>query len=185
MQYLSKGAVSPGSTAKKLTVNLRGAEHALSADESALWLDGQFVVRELPDDPPALKRLSEMGLVEMTDERGMLGQYRLLTGCIIVPVKQKRLRQPLNAAELLLRQWIGKAGLRLTIAELICLAEKGVKPEPELLGTENRQNLVEAIYSADTIADTVLENLMEQMKTRDTTVGTVLDLLRKKRILLL
>jgi hypothetical protein len=194
MQYVSKGAVSPGSASKKLTVNLRGAENPLLEEESALWLDGQFEVCELPEACPAcegnnlvppLKRLNEMGLVETTDEIGAIGKYRLLTGCIIVPVKQKLLRQPLTAAELLLWQWISKAGLRLTIAEMICLAEKGVIPKPELLGAENRQALVETIYSADTIADTVLESLMKKAQTRDATVEAALSLLRKKRILLL
>ncbi|MDR1409177.1 MAG: hypothetical protein LBJ12_02670 [Oscillospiraceae bacterium] len=141
MQYVSKGAVSPDSTVKKLTINLRGVDHILSGEEAALWLDGQFAVRELSEYLPALKRLNEIGLVEATDEFGALGQYRLLTSCIIVPVKQKLLRQRLTATELLLWQWIGKASLRLTVAELVCLADKGVHPEADLLGAENRQAL--------------------------------------------
>jgi len=185
MQYISKGAVAPGSTMKKLTVNLRGMAHILSEQEAAPWLIGQFAPQSLFEYPPALKRLTEIGLTEITDEDGALGRYRLLYGCIIAPVKLKLLRRPLNTDELPVWEWINTAGLRLTVAELIRLAEKGISPQSELLGAENRQNLVESIYSADTIADNVLEPLMEKSVARDVTVESVLGLLRKKRILLI
>jgi hypothetical protein len=184
MQYISKGAIIPGSDIRKVCVNYRGAAHTLSEEESLLWLDGQFVPQSLTECPRALKRLIDLGVVEATDEDGELGLFRLLIGCIIVPLKPTRAQKRLDGYERQSWIWIKNAGLRPTIAELICLSEKGTEPSPDMLGGENRQNLVEAIYSADTIADTVLESLMEKVSARDTVVNAVFGLLRKKWIML-
>jgi len=82
-------------------------------------------------------------------------------------------------------QWIRWAGLRLTIAELTLLAERGLGPVPALLGEQNRQALTEAIYTTETICDGILETLMEKSPVRDDTVLAVLGLLRKKKIYLI
>ena len=81
--------------------------------------------------------------------------------------------------------WLREAGLRLTIAELIFLRERKILPTLELLGTENRQRLVERIYNIDNIFDNLLEDQMELSKLRNDTVLMILELLRKKQIVLL
>ncbi len=81
--------------------------------------------------------------------------------------------------------WLMKAGLHLTVAELVCLNEKGISPTEDLLYSYNRQALTEAIYLDHSIQDNVLEAQMEHSPARDVTVATILSLLRKKRILLL
>jgi hypothetical protein len=183
MMYISKGTAAADSAQENLTVSMRGTEHRLSEECAALWLAGQFALNEITAEQiPALEQLAQLGLAEITEETGAPGRYRLLTGCIIVPAKPKMFHRPLSKSERQTWQWIHKAGLRLTIAEIVCLAEKGVKPESALIGAENRQNLVEAIYSAETIADNILENLMESTEKRDEMVESVLGLLRKKRI---
>jgi hypothetical protein len=184
MQYISKGVLTTGSDNKKVCVNCRGAVHTLPEEAAKLWLNGQAEPQVVPEFTSALKSLEELGLIETADDNGALGRYRLLTGCIIVPLKPTRKRKKLDESERLVWQWIQYAGLRLTIAELICLAEKGIAPSPNMLGADNRQNLVEAIYSADTIADTVLESLMEKAAARDTAVTAVFGLLRNKLIML-
>ena len=185
MLYISKGTVKSGSTNKALTVNLRGAEYDLSGDHAALWLAGQFGPRECFLQPAALNELINLGLVEATGESGALGHYRLLTRCIIVPSRLKIFRQPIVRSERQVWQWISNAGLRLTVAELICLAQNQIEPLPRYLSETNRQNLVEAIYSAETIGDNILENLMERSVMRNVTVEAVFGLLRKKRIILI
>ena len=81
--------------------------------------------------------------------------------------------------------WLREAGLRMTIAELIFLKDRGIKPSLDLLGKENRQRLVETIYTRDTIFDNLLENQMELSKVNTGTVRLLLALLKKKRIILL
>lgn len=85
--------------------------------------------------------------------------------------------------ELLL--WLTEAGLRLTSAELVFLAEHHVAPQINLLGDRNRQNLTETIYTQETIFDNILEVQMEHAAVRDEVVSALLRLLKKKRILLL
>ena len=108
-----------------------------------------------------------------------------MTQCVLVPAKAGRLRVPLNALESQTLQWLREAGLRLTMAELVCLRERDIRPEPGLLGEENRQALTETIYTQETIFDNVLEAQMERAACREEMVRAVLGLLKKKRIVLL
>ena len=78
--------------------------------------------------------------------------------------------------------WLREAGLRLTIAELIFLRERTILPTLDLLGTENRQRLVERIYNIDNIFDNLLEDQMELSKLRNDTVLVILELLRKSKL---
>ena len=71
------------------------------------------------------------------------------------------------------------------MAELVYLTEYNIEPEPQYLGQENVQTLVERIYTRDTIFDNTLENLMEHSQCRDQVVKLVLKLLRRRRVVLL
>ena len=82
-------------------------------------------------------------------------------------------------------QWLREAGLVLSMAELVYLIDRKVPIHPGFLGSNNAQRLVERIYTKDTIFDNILENQMERSKARDQTVKAILNLLRKKRIVLL
>ena len=70
------------------------------------------------------------------------------------------------------------------MAELVCLQEHGIKPEPQLLGEENRQALTEAIYTQETIFDNVLEAQMERASCREECACRA-GLAKEKRIVLL
>ena len=70
----------------------------------------------------------------------------------------------MNAEEKNILVWLREAGLRLTMAELIYLRERKIPPTLDLLGTENRQRLVERIYNIDNIFDNLLEDQMELSK---------------------
>lgn len=77
-------------------------------------------------------------------------------------------------------RWIKKAGIHLSTAELIFLEENNVQPKFCMLYKRNRQALTQRIYTANTITDTVLENQMEYAVCRDRVVGLLLNLLKKK-----
>ena len=65
------------------------------------------------------------------------------------------------------------------------LIENGIKPTQDLLYTDNRQRLIERIYTVDTIADNLLETRMEAAECRDAVVQSLLRLLKKKLVLVL
>ena len=56
--------------------------------------------------------------------------------------------------------WLKNAGIHLSVAELIYLIEHKVEPSDDLLYEENRQALVEKIYTTENIANNILENQM-------------------------
>lgn len=77
------------------------------------------------------------------------------------------------------------SGSFLSIAELTYLIDQEVPLQADLLGNANTQNLVERIYTGDTIGDGILEGQMERSNARETVTKAVLHLLRKKRLVLL
>lgn len=133
----------------------------------------------------ALNQLAKLGIVEFSDDAGDTAIFRLLTNCAICPVNVKSAPVLMSRPERQVWKWIQKAGLRLTIAELTLLSERGVKPVPALLGEQNRQELTETIYTAETIFDGTLETIMEKSRARDKTVRAVLGLLSKQNIFMI
>lgn len=182
--YLSKGIVRRGSTEDRLTIAHCGQEFLLTGTEAAIWQNGQFRFGDAKEGW-ALEHLHRMGLVEFEQEDSALSKYRILSRCICCPGKASGLQGPLIGAERHLFIWLTKAGLRLTLAELIFLTEHGIAPSEDLLYEDNRQALVETIYTRDTIEDNILENRMERAACRDTVTGHLLQLLKKKRLILL
>lgn len=77
------------------------------------------------------------------------------------------------------------AGLRLSTAELIFLMENNILPSTSLLYEDNRQALVETIYTKNNIFDNILETQMEKAQCRDKIVNVLLKLLYKRRIVVL
>ena len=67
----------------------------------------------------------------------------------------------------------------------VFLSENHIQPKNDLLYADNRQALVETIYTPANIFDNVLEAQMEHASLRDTTVETIMSLLRKKKIVML
>jgi len=186
MLYLSKGMVIKQSTEQMLCVTYCGIDYMLTGIGARLWLDGRFGVKETQDagQDMHLRKLQQLGLVELSEETGMLASYHLLTRCIICPAKLKSVRKPLSSTENKTWRWIKGAGLRLTIGELTKLFAEGLEPSPDLLGKVNAQALTMRLYASDPIFDTTLEIQMEHSPKRDDIVNAVLGLLRKKRIIL-
>lgn len=188
MRYLAKGIVAEQSTEHILHINHFGSEFVLTGEKAALWLDARLRIAETkPNDyieEKAVRCLQQQDLVEIL-EPDDVGVYRALTNCIIVPAEAHSLFCPLSRDEKTLLRWITGAGLRLTMAELVFLTDHKMEPKEQWLGPENRQQLTEAIYTADNIFDRTLETQMESADSRNRTVQTVLSLLAKKRILLL
>lgn len=187
MIYLSKGMVLNGSTEGRLEISRGGQSFLLTGMEAALWLNGRSVFCEThsPAEEQCLRHLIRMGLAEAEENADDTAKYRILSRCVCCPASVKKLVLPLTGTEKTVWTWLEKAGLRLTTAELVYLMEHQIQPEENLLYEENRQALVEAIYTRDTIADNILENQMEAAACRDEVVRVLLQLLKRKRILVL
>ena len=130
---------------------------------------------------PLIKKL---GLVETETDNDELSRYRIASRCIFCPSDTTG-PSVLRAIDKEILQWLKNAGVRLTVAELVYLIENGINPTQDLLYTDNRQRLIERIYTVDTIADNLLENQMETAKCRDAVVQSLMRLLKKKLVLVL
>jgi hypothetical protein len=187
MVYLSKGVVQKNSTKDKLVISRFGTLSALSGEYAELWLKGRLSPgkTDAPIQDGSLKILIGQGLIEATDESGDTALYRLLTNCVICHAKPRLIKTSLTPNEQTFWKWITQAGGKLTISELVMLAEKGITPDKSLLGKENWHSLVHAIYSRDTICDGILDAKMEKSPALADTIAAVLGLLRKKRLILI
>lgn len=187
MIYLSKGKVLEHATEEQLGVSRGGQQFCLTGVEAALWLNGRFSFSKpnSPIEDRALRHLVRMGLAEIEEGEDMAAKYRILTRCICCPAKGKKVSIPVSGKEKTVLLWLQRAGIRLSTAELIYLQEHQIQPEPALLYEENRQALIETIYTKNTIWDNILESQMESAACRDETVQVLLQLLKKKKILIL
>ena len=183
MLYISKGLLRGKSGRDHITVAWRGNEYDLEGETARLWLAGRRDTALA--EARSLQKLTNLGLADTADTDGPLNIYRLLTNCVTCPAPPRFPRRPLRRTERLLWRWIRRAGLRLTLAELVFLLEQDIRPVPELLGERNRQALTEVIYNTENIADRLLENRMEDAFGRDAVVEALLGLLRKKYIMLI
>ena len=187
MIYISKGMVCKGSTEELLEITHRGQSFQLTGALAYIWLNGRYGFSQSKNvqEEAALRHLVRMGLAECEDTDTALNRYRILSRCILCPVKKKGMPLLSAGMEKNMMLWLTRAGLRLSTAELVYLFEHRIQPTEDLLYEENRQALVEHIYTVDTIADNVLETQMEQVQARDSVVRTLLQLLRKKRLVVL
>lgn len=131
-----------------------------------------------------MHHLIRMGLAEAEAEENEDAKYWILARCICCPAKAAKRSLGLPAEEKIILFWLVNAGLRLSTAELIYLVENKVEAKPELLHSDNRQALVERIYTADTIRDNILYK-MAAAECRDSVLQSMLSLLKKKKILIL
>lgn len=186
MKYISIGAVMTEGTEHRLTVCRGMNKFTLTGDHATIWLNGRsgFANTKKPTEDTALEYLVRIGLAIKSSDYA-IAEYRTLTQCTIVPADRKYPFWFLSDTEKTVLRWMWEAGLVLSMAELVYLIDRNVPLEAKYLGSDNTQNLVEQIYTRDTIFDNILENQMERAAMREKTVNAVLSLLRKKRIVLL
>lgn len=188
MMYLSKGFVQEKITGNSLSLARGGREYLLTGLEAALWLRGRFAFENTNSEieEKLVYQLHQKGLVEMERDSEPLQKYRILTRCVCCPAKRVgQISARLGVNERKIDTWIRKAGLCLSVAELVYLMEHEISAAPEYLHVGNRQNLVELLYCKNNIRDNLLEQQMEQAKCRDEVVSGILELVRKKRIIIL
>lgn len=187
MIYLSKGAACKDPVTQCPAVCYAGKVFPLIMEEKKIWDNGRFGFIETKEqnDIETVNRLEELGIVETEQENTAISRYRLLTRCFFCPVKKDVNMRRMSADENKLYTWLRYAGFRLTVAELIFLEDRRVEPTDDLLREQNRQALVERIYTVDTIADRILEGQMETARCRDKVTENLMGLLRKRYAIVL
>ncbi len=187
MLYLSKGIVCPESVTGNLFLERGNQKFQLQGREAAVWLQGRFGfhIIESEAEEQAVRCLAGKGLAEMEVETGSVYKYRILTRCVFCPVRQSQhMSSRLSGLERQIDTWMRKAGLHLSVAELVFLQEHHITADSGMFGNRNRQKLIETIYTKDNIQDNLLEHQMEQAECRDEVVEALMQLLKKKKILI-
>lgn len=186
MKYISVGSIDKKGYEARLEIRRAGFVFPVTGELADLWLRGStgFASAETPLELQSLTQLERRGLVVRADGSSA-EEYRALTKCTLVPVDIKNPYWMLSKTETTVLRWLRESGLRISMAELVWLMDRKVELEPELLGKENVQALVQRIYTSDTIFDNLLENQMEYAQERERVVHALLRLLRKKRMILL
>ena len=187
MIYISKGIVQEKSTERNIYVGRGGEIFQLTRVEAQLWLDGRcaFDTAKNASQERAVEHLYRMGLVEFEKEDTLLARYRILTRCVLCAAAGSNVNLTVGRFESSILNWLTNAGIRLSMAELVYLHERQIKPTKELLYTDNRQKLVETIYTQKTIFDNILECQMEHASCRDKITAAVMVLLKHKKIVIL
>ena len=188
MLYLSKGVVQPKSSIENLWLEHGGKQFQLQDVESAVWLRGRFgfMVTDSKAEEQVVMRLTDKGLTEMEADADSISKYRILTRCVCCPARQRgRISSRLNERERQIYTWLQKAGIRLSVAELVFLQEHQITADSGMFGVRNRQKLIETIYTKDNIQDNLLEHQMEKAECRDEVVETLMQLLKKKKVLIM
>lgn len=187
MIYISKGTVQAKSTEQLLHIYRGNQSIELTGLEAKLWLGGRFEFSEAtaPAQLSALVHLSELGLVETSEENSAVAKYRMLTQCVLCAAETQKFIITEDKVGFSVLNWVRNAGIHLSLAELVYLHEHDVRPTVDLLYTENRQALIETIYTRDTIFDNILECQMEHAACRDEIVAAIMTLLKHKKIILL
>lgn len=186
MKYISIGAVLRPSTEAIVYVTHYKQEFQLTGLQADLWLNGRNGFSDVgtAEGIRTLEHLKRMGLVVIADNEPQ-PEFAALTQCVIVGVKRTRPYWQLKAKEKSMLKWILEAGLHLTAAELVWLFAHNIMPENKYLGVENRQTLVELIYTSENIQDNLLENEMCHDPCCTEATRIILSLLKKERILLI
>ena len=183
MLYLSKGLLI-NQCRGAITINRCGRIHELQNEQARDWLAWHTGVQYL--GKARLAALEKVGLVESQPGKEFTSEvFRILVNCVIAPRQRKLPYWGLEPDERRLLRWIREAGLRLTAAELVKLAEAGIEPKAQYLGAENRQRVVELIYTKENIFDGALEAAMELSPALPGAVSILLSLLKKRRIILI
>lgn len=187
MIYISKGIVQERSTERNIYVGRGGQVFQLTKVEAQLWLDGRFGFYETKNasQERAIEHLYRMGLVEYEQEDSLVSRYRILTRCVLCAAVGSNVSLTVGRFESSILNWLTNAGIRLSMAELVYLHERQITPTKDLLYTDNRQKLVETIYTQENIFDNILESQMEHATCRDKVTAAIMVLLKSKKIVIL
>lgn len=187
MMYISKGVIIKKLPHKQLLIYHYRDKHKLNEKQAALWNNGTSCFNQTTskEEERTLTELVAIGIVEITYEVSLRGQFLLLRKCFIGVLPKSRWCTRLTKQEKRIMKWLNNAGFRLGIAELIFLIENNIEPKEDLFGWENAGKLRLLINgSLITVGDTLGTKAFIAY-CRDEVIACVFSLVRKKKICLI
>lgn len=188
MIYISKGIICKGKSKHGIFIRHFGRPMELVKEEAEAWLKAQFGFAHIYSDEEAkaVHRLEKKGLAIVKDNCSEFELYdALCRGAICANPKKKFEIIPFKDTAKRVLIWLRKAGTNLLLPELVCLEEKGIEPIPSLLYRENSTALLLLIHPHCVSIAGSLENRMRHSVARKRTVDAILELLRRKRIVIM
>lgn len=188
MMFLSKGIMSKGGSKSWLYIRHLGQPTVLHGEEADLWQKSRFGFSYTmnPSEIAIVQRLVRKGVVVSENGRSELDKYHALCRCsiranpnFIIGLKS------FNALERRILTWLRKTDANLSLPELICLEDKGITPEQNLLCRKNSTDLFKLIYPCYESITGDLENKMRCSIARQRTIDALLKLLRRKRVVIM
>lgn len=188
MMYLSKGIICKGKSKYGIYIRHFGQPMEIFKEQAVMWQRAQYGFADIitPAELATAEILVKKGIAVIEKGNGDLEKYHALCRCAICAYPKKKLSLiPLKKEEKTLLVWLRKAGTNLTLPELVSLQDKNVKPCRELLYQENAVKLLKIIHPWCVSMAGELESRMKHSVARKRTVDSILELLRKKLIVIM
>lgn len=188
MMYISKGIICKRKSRFGIYIRHFGQPMELLGEEARIWINGQygFAYVDTPKEAEMVRRLAKKCLIIVKENCSEFDKYdALCRGAICANPKIKIDLIPFRKTEKRVLIWLRKAGVNLSLPELVCLEDKGIEPKRGLLYSENSRALLSIIHPCAVSMAGALENRMKHSIARKRTVDAVLNLLRRKRIVIM
>lgn len=188
MMYLSRGVSCKRRSKRGIFIRHYGQPLELVGEDAALWKRGRycFAYAESPSEKKVVKGLFRRGLVVSVPGHSEADKYLAL--CLSVIYANNNFKfgvLPLSKTEKRILTWLKNAGTNLSFAELMCLEDRGISPKPNLLYRENSIKLMKVIYPQFISIAGDLETRMKHSDVRKRTVDAVMQLLRRRRVIIM
>lgn len=188
MIYISKGVARKGKNKKGLCIHHFGKPVELYNENALMWQKARygFAYADTQAEIAVVELLVKKGIAIGENRYSDLDKYHALCRCCIYANPKLIFNlMPLKKEEKRLLVWLKKSEANLTLPELVCLNEKGIKPKKDLLFRKNANKLMRIIYPWYITMTGEMENKMKHSIVRKQTVDSILELLRKKRIVIM
>ncbi len=188
MMYLSKGILCKGGSKSWLYIRHLGQPTVLNGEEAVLWQKSRFGFSYTTNQSEIaiVQKLTRKGVVVSESGRSELEKYHALCRCSIRSNSNFIFGlRPFSVIERRILTWLRKTDINLSLPELICLEDKEIKPERNLLHGKNSTDLFKLIYPCYESIAGDLENRMRYSIARQKTINAILELLRRKRVVII
>lgn len=188
MMYLSKGIIYKGKSKDGLYIRHFGQPMVLSSEEAAMWQKGRFgfAYTVTKTEMNIVQSLVKKSIAICEHGYSEIDKYHALCRCAICANPNFIFGiKPFSVPAKRILTWLRKGGTNLSLPELVCLEDKGIEPEQTLLYEENSTRLLKLIYPWYESIAGELESKMKHSIARKRTVDAVLELLRRKRVVIM
>ena len=187
MMYLSRGIATKRKKSNSLYVEHLGESIELSKEQAQMWNRAQFgfVYIDTPMEIATVEILVEKGVAVLETDYGDIPKYYALCKChVLINPKRKPHINRLTNQEQDLYTLIQKVELNLSVPELVFLTNKNIGPN-ELTDRDGLYRVQKIVYSCRAAITGEMETKMRLSRLRNQVVDSLLELLRKKYLIIM